>query len=89
MDRKAGLFNRTDEEWKGVYESGASEYYEDRADFYHFQLEEKEVELDQLRGRIATELEAINRHIAVTPRDSKWWTWSHGVKDALEAMLEE
>ena len=89
MDRKAGLFNRTDEEWKGVYESGGSEYYEDRADFYHFQLEEKEVELDQLRGRIATELEAINRHIAVTPKDSKWWMWSHGVKDALEAMLEE
>ena len=35
------------------------------------------------------ELEGIIRHIAVTPKDSKWWMWSHGVKDTLEAALEE
>ena len=44
--------------------------------------------MSKLVEHLNRELEAINRHIAVTPRDSKWWMWSHGVKDALEAILE-
>ena len=75
------MMPRSEEEWDAHYDSGAAEYYEARN-------EEAREELAQLRGRIAMELEAINRHIAVTPKDSKWWMWSHGVKDALEGLLE-
>ena len=42
---------------------------------------------EKLREGVVAELEAINRHIAVTPKDSKWWMWSHGMKDALEEVL--
>jgi len=43
----------------------------------------------EMRERVRKELRAIKRHIAVTPRGSKWWIWSHGVKDVLEGLLEQ
>jgi len=43
----------------------------------------------EMRKRVRKELQGIKRHIAVTPKDSKWWMWSHGVKDALEGILED
>lgn len=43
----------------------------------------------ELLEYLRKELKAIKRHITVTPMDSKWWMWSHGVKDTLEGLLEE
>ena len=88
MASKEELLSRTDEEWTAVYESGGAEYWEDKAELYSIHLTDARAELAWLRGQIREELEAIKRHIAVTPKDSKWWMWSHGVKDALEALLE-
>jgi hypothetical protein len=47
--RREQLFNRTDEEWTAVYESGASEYWEDRAAYHQFQLADAEAEKERLR----------------------------------------
>ena len=71
---------RAEEEWAMLYERGKD---------YKARCKQAEAELSQLlREGLSAELQAIKRHIRVTPKDSKWWMWSHGVKDALEALLE-
>jgi len=39
------------------------------------------------RALLIGELEAIERHIDVTPESSKWRMWNYGYRDCLDALL--